>query len=130
MQIINNILIFKAVGILLLHTLIPHGHHFEMAYEEHIKVHENADDIIDFLGLGFQQDSTNQLENFTPHGQNLLKQIDFIDFNFLTSVLFVKDESTLRSGGLYFKTQPQNLFNTFLLPSNSLRAPPDSDFYA
>lgn len=65
MNVFRKIFFISAVGVLLLHLLIPHKHHQEMTYEEHNGSHENAKGIIGLLGLTFHQGLSSYSDNFT-----------------------------------------------------------------
>ena len=117
------------MGMILLHAIIPHKHHIEMTWEEHIYAHEYADDLIDFLGLGFHQDSNKNLENYSYTEQILLKKIYFVDFNSLTGFFNLEGNIVDVRKNLHTQAQLTNLSIDFILLSNGLRAPPDSGFY-
>lgn len=42
--------------IILLHSMIAHGHHAEISANQHVQQHQNADNFIDFILLGFHVD--------------------------------------------------------------------------
>ncbi len=131
MYLARNILLIKAVVIILFHSLIPHRHHGEMTFEEHKITHEKATDIIDYLGLAFHEDSNNKFENYNPVEQNSLRKIDPNGFNFLISTSFAKDKSIFEGERPSFRTRSRKLFidRTTIL-ANGLRAPPNHDYYS
>ena len=130
MNSIRNILLIKVGIIILLHALISHRHQVEMTYEEHVLVHERADDVLDFFGLWFHQDSNKVLDNYVAADFNLIKKFKLKGFNFSANHSPLKAEIIFSGISQYFESQPLNLFHDFLVRSNGLRAPPCSGFYA
>ena len=129
MHQIRNILFINVVVILLLHSLTPHRHYEEMTYVEHEKVHENANSIIDYLGLAFHQDVNLSLEHLTIEKTNYFKEIDFKKINSLINFAISEIEVAHTQRTSHLRTSPEKLLIRFILQANGLRAPPNYDFY-
>ncbi len=99
-----------------------------MTYQEHKVIHENADDIIDYLGLTFHHDPNYSLKNYTPIGQSHPKDLNFNGFNFLANACFAKGEFINKDKNQYQATRFENTFNGFIVLENGLRAPPRYGF--
>ncbi len=99
-----------------------------MTYKEHNLSHENADDIIDYLGLTFHLDPDYGLKNYTPSAQNRLKDFNFNGFDFLANTCFAEGEFISTGKSLCQVTRFENIFNGFLILENGLRAPPNFGF--
>lgn len=53
---VKKIMLAGALLLTILHNVVPHAHHGELAAQEHERLHRQADGLLDFLGLAFQQD--------------------------------------------------------------------------
>ena len=70
-------ILFLAVGaFLLLHILIPHNHREEMTAGQHRSAHENADGIIDFIGLALHEGSGHDAQVYTTQQSSFDKKIE------------------------------------------------------
>jgi hypothetical protein len=129
MVLIRNILLYTTLGVVLLHSHIPHLHHGEMTTIEHDTTHQNANDLVDYLGLAFQHGSADGSTIFILSEQTSTQTIDLDDLqgcgvnNTFTDLI-----STSKSQNLSTHSQP--LFNKTTVSSNGLRAPPAHDYYS
>ncbi len=130
MNLTKNILFINVVVILLLHSFIPHKHHNEMAYEEHYIVHENANGIIDLIGLVLHEGSSENLETIILSKENVMKDIErsYLDFFAITAYLAIK--INVKYSGCFIKIRPQELSNNFHIIFSGLRGPPIYDYYS
>jgi hypothetical protein len=122
---IRNIFLINAVAILLLHSLTPHRHHEEMTYEEHKKAHQNANSIIDYLGIAFHQETNYNLENYFLEGTNYFKEVDSKGFNFPINATFPKVEILITKTISFYRSLPGKSLIKFIILANGLRAPPN-----
>lgn len=122
---IRNVFLINAVAIFLLHSLTPHRHHEEMTYVEHKKAHENANSIIDYLGLAFHQDSNSNLKNFILEETNYFKEFDSKDFNFPINSTIPKVEILSTKIISFLSRDPEKSLIKFIVLTNGLRAPPN-----
>ncbi len=129
MNQIRNILLINVVGILLLHSFIPHRHQEEMTYVEHQKAHEDANSIIDYLGLAFHQYASSNLENFFLEKTNDFKEFDAKYFNFSINLTTPKVEFIYTKTKSLSRKLPEKLLIKFIILANGLRAPPTYGFY-
>lgn len=53
---VKKFMLAGALLLTVLHNVVPHAHHGELAAQEHDRLHRQADDLFDWLGLVFQQD--------------------------------------------------------------------------
>ena len=130
MIFLRKILLFNVVVVIILHALISHKHHGEMTDEEHNITHNNANGIIDIIGLGFHHGSSNNLDNYIISEQNSLNKLDFNELDFFAGIfsidfkLFPANESPTAT------IRPYIIFNVFIINSHGLRGPPCFDSYS
>lgn len=124
MLLFRNILLFHATGIILLHSFIPHLHHGEMTNVEHYMSHKNANDIIDYLGLAFQQGSSDNLTNYISSDQQTDTDKDLDCFQSQAEANPELQAAVLSNERLHFKTRSQISFDYLNASSNRLRGPP------
>jgi hypothetical protein len=124
MFLVKKVLFIQIVGIILFHSLIPHRHHEEMTNVEHNIAHENANDLIDYLGLIFHEGPNDTLKNYTISEISSQNNV-----NFPANMNFDNIEILPAKVCLYFGDQPQKLFSCLKTLSNGLRAPPVHDYY-
>ena len=79
MLLARNILLNITLGIVLLHGLIPHLHHEDMTTIEHDTTHQNANDLVDYLGLAFQHGSEDSSTIFILSEQSFTQGNDLDD---------------------------------------------------
>lgn len=53
---VRNIVFLIAGLVILMHNITPHLHHGELSDQEHIRAHCEADDLFDWVSLGFHND--------------------------------------------------------------------------
>lgn len=123
MLLIRNILLYCAVGIALLHSLIPHLHHGEMTNVEHYTSHENAIDFVDYLGLAFQHGTKDKL-NYISTEQKSTGSIDLDYLQGCAGINTTPPEVRSTSKSLDFSTQSQLSFYNINASSDGLRGPP------
>ena len=120
MKAIRDILLVHILVIVMSHLAVPHLHHGEMTSNEHQLSHEEANSIIDYLSLAFQQDSYNTLENYV-YSNSFPEKCKFYALPTYAELKF--------SGRRLIPEEKVRFFNTpfrssvELLPSG-LRAPP------
>ncbi len=129
MDLIKNILLINVVVIIFLHSLVPHMHHMEMTFVDHKKAHENANDILDYLGLVFHEGVNYNLENFVSEESGRFKNFDSRDLNLLVNSCYTKNDILYSHENPFLRTLHQNSLTEFIKLSNGLRAPPNFDFY-
>ena len=130
MLVLRYLLLIQVVGILLLHSLIPHRHLSEMTNAEHVLAHEIANDFIDYLGLAFQHSSNENSNYYIFSEQNSSTTIDLDDSFFLAGTNCTHPEVVPTSIGLHLKNPSQKSLDHINPSSNGLRAPPIHDYYS
>lgn len=132
MSIFRNILLVKVGIVILLHALVPHGHHGEMIGGNEKQVHEDANSFIKVLSLGFHNKLSNDFDNY-----KLSKEVSLKKNSFFCIVPYINSPSSFENIEIHSKLENREwlifqtkLFNTFNSLSNRLRGPPTHDFYA
>ena len=120
----RNILLAQVVGIIILHSLIPHQHHGEMTFEEHDASHETAKDIADSFGLIFQNGFNYNFKYFIHTNEISLEKTGPNELTFLTGIILPNWEDFSPSPGQYLVSINQIVFTVLFPPANGLRAPP------
>jgi len=130
MNFLRKILFFNVVVVMVLHTLIPHKHHGEMTDEEHNITHNKANEIIDIIRLAFHQGSSNNLDYYTLSEPLSLSKIDFNGLDFFAGVIPIDFKLLPKNESPTSTISPYVIINPFIFHSNSLRGPPNKDFYS
>jgi hypothetical protein len=79
MRIVGFILQSIAIGIILLHSFIPHKHHSDLTEVDHTSQHVEATSFLDIVALGFHVDHQDgELEEFTASLDKDIIEYDLI----------------------------------------------------
>ena len=81
-----------------------------MTFTEHKITHENATNIIDYLGLVFHEDLNNKLDYYHPTELTSIRKIESDGFNFLINASFSEDRSVFAGEGSFFRARSGKLF--------------------
>ena len=73
MQIVRYLFLVGIASIVFLHAIIPHSHHADMTQEQHQYSHQEANGLLDYFGLGFQEGFDSSLELFLADASVLLQ---------------------------------------------------------
>lgn len=125
---IRSILFIKVILVLLFHSITPHKHHEELTFLEHELDHENANGIIEYLGIAFHQDLSPNFEYFYLENSSNFNKKDNISFNGPVHLSFIEIKI------ISFKLNAQSEMGSinpvieYIELTNGLRAPPRYGF--
>ncbi len=106
-----------------LHSIIPHHHHNEITFEQHMAEHEAADSFIDILALLFHFEGGDEifesLMKVNSQISVLLVGVAVCTCLIHTIRLFLLDKDSSWNSFYLVPTQP-----LFILSGKGLRAPP------
>lgn len=108
---------------LTLHAVVPHHHHDQLSFQEHVAEHEAADSIVDFLALLFHFEGGDQiLDSLMSINSGLsIVLLTFVActclFHFFFPVPLEQEKNWLE-----LVSVPANLI--YLTSGKGLRAPP------
>ena len=71
MRIVRYLFLVNIACIVFLHALVPHSHHAEMTNEQHRLTHQEAENLLDYFGLVFQEGLESSLEHIVMDNQIL-----------------------------------------------------------
>ncbi|MCB0707380.1 MAG: hypothetical protein KDC34_18815 [Saprospiraceae bacterium] len=128
MHQLKNILLFLAAGIQLLHALVPHRHQETMTAVEHQALHEQADDLIDYIGLAFHQLVSDQVVLFNSDFSEQFKELRSSSDIYPANLWAASDYRLSKQSQKPFGTPFQTAIITPGLLINGLRAPPGAGF--
>lgn len=115
--------VLLSFSMITLHSIIPHHHHNEISFEQHLAEHEAAESLVDILALLFHFEGGDEIF------ESLMKVNSHI-FTFLVAVAvctclihaikwFLQDDNSSWNTFYLVPTQP-----LFILNGTGLRAPP------
>ncbi len=124
MQIVRYLFLISITSIVFLHAIIPHSHHAEMTQEQHQCSHQEANGLLDYFGLVFQEGFNSSLELYLIDAPVSNEQIGNQDFDFLGSAVSIQISEGLISLNQAIENESDNLFHQIHFSSYGLRAPP------